>query len=231
MDHPARLPIDCPRCENRGVLALDDDRTIACPLCNNWCMLCLDNVPAFVQVTRPYRGSLIAGMRPTANGETLFEGYTCDYHKAALRSSSYIAPPTVGRYQVGQSYLAAQGRVFVVRYAYGEAANWQALEDAARQAIGTYRCAPYMGRSSIPVQQSLLRSSYADDETFTAIVRANKAIRIERSRTFWYNCSLRRRAGVRGRGAGALFGRAVRGGRVGERQLADEGVTVILLAL
>jgi len=35
-------------------------------------------------------------------------------------------------------------------------------------------------------------------------------------------------AGVRGRGAGALFGRAVRGGRVGERRLADEGVAVIL---
>jgi site-specific recombinase XerD len=29
-------------------------------------------------------------------------------------------------------------------------------------------------------------------------------------------------------GAGALFGRAVRGGRVGERRLADEGVAVIL---
>jgi hypothetical protein len=34
-------------------------------------------------------------------------------------------------------------------------------------------------------------------------------------------------AGVRGHGAGALFGRAVRGGRVGERRLADEGVAGI----
>jgi integrase len=33
---------------------------------------------------------------------------------------------------------------------------------------------------------------------------------------------------VRGHGAGALFGRAVRGGRVGERRLADEGVAIIL---
>jgi site-specific recombinase XerD len=33
---------------------------------------------------------------------------------------------------------------------------------------------------------------------------------------------------VRGRDAGALFGRAVRGGRVSERRLADEGVAVIL---
>ena len=33
---------------------------------------------------------------------------------------------------------------------------------------------------------------------------------------------------VRGRDAGALFGRAVRGGRGGERRLADEGVAVIL---
>ena len=36
-----------------------------------------------------------------------------------------------------------QGRVFVVRYAYAQAANWQELEDGARQAIGTYRYAPY----------------------------------------------------------------------------------------
>src|SRR5215211_5506188 len=143
MDHPARLPIDCPRCERCGVLALDDDRTIACPLCNNWCMLCLAGVPTFVSITRPYRGSLIAGMRLTADGETLFEGYACDYHKATLRSYSYIAPPMVSRYAPGQPYLAAQGRVFVVRYAYGQAAYWQELEDVARQAIGAYRYAPY----------------------------------------------------------------------------------------
>jgi hypothetical protein len=143
MDRPARLPIDCPRCENRGVLALDDDRMLPCPLCNNWCTLCLEGVPTFVPITRPYRGSLIAGMRPTADGERLFEGYACDYHKATLRSYSYIAPPMVGRFQAGQAYLAAQGRVFVVRYGYGQVTNWQELEDAARQAIGTYRYAPY----------------------------------------------------------------------------------------
>ena len=88
MAHPARLPIDCPRCENRGVRALDDDRTIACLLCNNWCSLCLDGVPTFVPMTRPYRGSLITGMRPTVDGERLFEGYACDYHKATLKSYS-----------------------------------------------------------------------------------------------------------------------------------------------
>ena len=142
MDRPARLPIDCPRCENRGIVPLVDDRTIACPLCNNWCAFCLDGVPTFVQITGPYRGSLIAGMRPTTDGEVLFEGYACDYHKAALKSYSYIAPPIVGRFQPGEAYLAAQGRVFVVRYAYGQAANWQHLEDVARQAIGTYRYAP-----------------------------------------------------------------------------------------
>ena len=133
MDHPARLPIDCPRCENRGVLALNDERTIACPLCNNWCSLCLEGVPTFVSIRRPYRGSRIAGMRPTAEGETLFESYACDEHKASLRSYSSIAPPMIGRYEAGEAYIAAQGRVFVVRYGYGEAANWQALEDAARQ--------------------------------------------------------------------------------------------------
>jgi hypothetical protein len=106
-------------------------------------MLCLADVPTFVPITRPYRGSLIAGMRPAADGETLFEGYACDYHKATLKSYSYIAPPMVGRYQAGQAYLAAQGRVFVVRYGYGEAANWQHLEEAARQAISSYTHAPY----------------------------------------------------------------------------------------
>jgi hypothetical protein len=49
----------------------------------------------------------------------------------------------IGRYASGQAYLAAQGRVFVVCYGYGEAGNWQELEDAARQAIGTYRYSPY----------------------------------------------------------------------------------------
>jgi len=143
MDRPSRLPVDCPRCENRGVVPLDDDRTIACPLCNSWCTLCLDGVPTFVQITRPYRGSLIAGMRPTADGERLFEGYACDYHKATLRSYSYIAPPMIGRYEAGQAYIAAQGRVFVVRYGHGEVANWQQLEDAAQKVVAAYRYAPY----------------------------------------------------------------------------------------
>ena len=35
-------------------------------------------------------------------------------------------------------------------------------------------------------------------------------------------------AGVRGRNTGPLFGRAVRGERLDERQLADKGVAVIL---
>ena len=143
MDRPVRLSVDCPRCENRGHIDLDDDRTLPCPLCNNWCNLCLEDVPTFVPITRPYRGGLIAGMRPIAKGETLFEGYACDYHKVTLKSYSYIAPLMVGRYQPGQAYLAAQGRVFVVQYAYGQAANWQELEEAARQVVASDRYAPY----------------------------------------------------------------------------------------
>jgi hypothetical protein len=61
-----------------------------------------------------------------------------------------------------------------------------------------------------------------------SLFRADKAIRIEQSRTFYFNGSLRRMAGVRGRGAGALFGRAIRGRRGGEQGLADEGGAVIL---
>ena len=143
MERPSRLPSHCPYCENRGVITLDDDATLPCPLCNNWCMLCLADVPTFVLLTRPYRGSLLAGMRPTTDGEVLFEGYACDYHKATLRSYSYIAPPMIGRYQPGAAYLAAQRRIFVVLYAYSEAQNWQDLEDDARQAIVPYRYAPY----------------------------------------------------------------------------------------
>jgi hypothetical protein len=75
MDRPFRLPTDCPRCENRGVINLDDDATLPCPLCNSWCVLCLADVPTFVTVTRLYHGCLIAGIRPTADGEVLFEGY------------------------------------------------------------------------------------------------------------------------------------------------------------
>ena len=144
MDHPARLPIDCPHCENRGHIDLgDDDVRLPCPLCNNWCTLCLEGVPTFVPIIRPYRGALIAGMRPAADGEILFEGYACDYHKVGLQSYSYIAPPMVGRFQPGEAYLAAQGRAFVVRYAYGQAASWQELEDAAQKVVASYKYAPY----------------------------------------------------------------------------------------
>jgi hypothetical protein len=137
MERPSRLPVDCPRCENRGHIDLNNDVTLSCPLCNNWCSFCLDGVPTFVPIMRPYRSSLIAGMRPTAKGEFLFEGYACDYHKATLRSYSYIAPPMVGHFQPGEAYLAAQGRVFVVHYGYGEAANWRHLDGEARQVISS----------------------------------------------------------------------------------------------
>src|SRR5262245_30149953 len=84
MDRPARLPADCPRCQNRDHIDLDDGVILPCPLCNNWCSPRLDGVPTFVQITRPYPGSLIAGLRPTTTGKRLFEGYACDYHQATL---------------------------------------------------------------------------------------------------------------------------------------------------
>jgi hypothetical protein len=71
-------------------------------------------------------------MRSTTDSEALFEGYACDYHEATLRSYSSIAPPMVGRYGPGVAYLAAHRRVFVVLYAYDQAANWQELEDAVK---------------------------------------------------------------------------------------------------
>lgn len=68
-----------------------------------------------------------------------------------------------------------------------------------------------------------------DPQTGAIVVRAgkgNKDRRVyARSGTI---AALDAWLGVRGRDAGALFGRAVRGGRVGERRLGDEGVTVIL---
>jgi hypothetical protein len=98
---------------------------------------------AMLFITGPVRALCLAGVRPTTDGEVLFEGYACDYHKATLRSYSYIAPPMVSRYQPGAAYLAAQGHVFVVLYAYGQAANWPELEDTAQQAISGYPYAPY----------------------------------------------------------------------------------------
>jgi hypothetical protein len=117
-------------------------------------MLCLAHVPTFIKVTRPYRSCLVAGMRQSPDGEVLFEGYACDYHKATLRSYSYIAPPMIGRFRPGAAYLAADGHVFVVLYGYGQAANWQDLEDAARQLIATYPYAPY-GSGIYPCPQEL----------------------------------------------------------------------------
>jgi hypothetical protein len=50
----------------------------------------------------------------------------------------------VGRFALGAAYLAMQwGRVFVELYSYGEAANWQALEDAARLAVTAQGRSPY----------------------------------------------------------------------------------------
>jgi len=51
MDRPARLPADCPRCENGGMIAQDDDKALACPLCNNWRAFCLDDVPTIATPT------------------------------------------------------------------------------------------------------------------------------------------------------------------------------------
>jgi hypothetical protein len=137
MDRSARLPIDCPRCENRGLLNLnDDDATLPCPLCNNWCMLCLTGVPTFVPIARLYRGALVAGLRSTTDGEILFEGYACDHHKATLHSYSYIAPLMLGSYQPGEAYLAAQGRVFAAyRHAPYGSGLYPCLPELAVQAV------------------------------------------------------------------------------------------------
>jgi len=84
----------------------------------------------------------------------------------------------VGCYEAGRSY-AMQVHVFAVCYTYGWPANWQQLEDAARQVTGAYPMVP-----GLSVQHSLLRGSYVDDEMFSIIVRADKAINIERPRIF-----------------------------------------------
>jgi hypothetical protein len=194
MDGSARLPIDRPRCENRGVVPLDDDRTIACPLCNNRCTLCLEGVPTFVPITRPYRGSLIAGIRPITDGETLFEGYACDYHKAALKSYSYIAPPMGAAIRRARHTSRHRGASLSCAMAMARQRTGNILRarpGRQSQPIGTRP----MVLGSIPVQQSLLRSSYVEYETFTINVWADRAIRIERSRTVCSNGSLRRMAG------------------------------------
>jgi hypothetical protein len=55
---------------------------------------------------RIFDGNLDEARVLEIDGEFLFEGYACDYHKATLRSYSYIAPPMIGCCQVGQAYLA-----------------------------------------------------------------------------------------------------------------------------
>lgn len=190
-------------------------------------MLCLADVPTFVKITRPYRGNLIAGMRPTIDGERLFEGYACDYHKAALRSYSSIAPPMVGRYMPGQAYLAAQGRVFVVRYAYGQVRTGTILRTRPDRPL-----APIDTR---PMAWSSILSSRACCAGRRLMMRHSPSVS---GTTRQYELSGHAPSGtmaafgawleVRGHGAGALFGRAVRGGRVGEWRLADERVAGIL---
>src|SRR2546430_2514072 len=119
MDHLTRLPVDCPRCESRGVIDLDDDVTHPCALCNSWGALCLSSSVCCAACTLMMRRS------PSVSGPTRH------YESSGQAPSGTMA-------------------------AFGA----------------------------------------------------------------WLK--------VRGHGTGALFGRAVRGGRGGERRLADEGVAVIL---
>jgi hypothetical protein len=72
----------------------------------------------------------------------------------------------VGRYEAGQACLAAQGRVSVVRYGYGQAANWRELEDARpNRPVGLSIRALWLG--------ALLKSlTYRHDFTYTVHIQA-----------------------------------------------------------
>jgi hypothetical protein len=141
MPQMERMPFNCPRCENRGVIILDDDTEFPCPHCNCWCVFCLAGPPAG---PRPQPGVLVAGARPAPDGDVLFEGYVCDFHKGRLRRYSFITPRMLGHFALGDAYLATQwGHVFTELYGYGEATNWQDLEDAARQAVAVQGRSPY----------------------------------------------------------------------------------------
>jgi len=155
MERPKRWPIECPCCENRGEIVLDDYTVLACPLCNSWCAFCL-KAPSSPAGERPGRGVLVAGARPAPEGELLFEGYVCDFHKGRLRSYSFITPPMVGRFAPGTAYLSTQwGRVFVELYGHGEAANWQELEDEARQPLRCSAARPTV-RAATPARRTWL---------------------------------------------------------------------------
>lgn len=143
MQAPTRLSFDCSRCENRGVIILDDDTEFPCPHCNCWCAFCLEERPGDCD-SRPHMGVLVAGARRSPDGDILFEGYACDVHKMRLRNYSFITPRMLGRFVLGAAYLARQwGCTFVELYGYGEAANWEELEDEARQAVALQGRSPY----------------------------------------------------------------------------------------
>ena len=156
MDRPARLPIDCPRCENRGVVPLDDDRTIACPLCNNWWTLCLEGVPTFVPIIRPYRvvSSPACGQLPPVRRYLRAT-------RATITRRCSAATPTLRR-----GWLAAirwARRTSRCRGASLSCATHMVRQETGRS-LRTQPDRPLapidthpMARSSIPVQQSLLR--------------------------------------------------------------------------
>jgi hypothetical protein len=70
-------------------------------------VFCLE-APGTPAGERPQRGVLVAGARPAPEGEVLFEGYVCDFHKGHLRSYSFITLRMVGRFALGAAYLAMQ---------------------------------------------------------------------------------------------------------------------------
>ena len=156
---PKRWSVDCVRCENQGLIVLGNDALFPCPICNGWCHFCLERGETH-RNTRPQRGVLLAGVQQTPDGKKLFEGYVCDHHKAKLHTYSFITTNMLVHFALGDAYIITQGkRAFVVLYGYGEAANWQALETDAWQAVtasdqatygqGCYKCPADMAERTI----------------------------------------------------------------------------------
>ena len=130
-----RWSVDCVRCENQGLIVLGNDALFPCPICNGWCRFCLEQHEQDDNI-QPLRGVLLVGLWQTAEGPVLFEDYVCDYHKHKFTSYGLITTQMLGHYNLGNAYIISQWkRAFVVLYGYGEAANWQALETDAWQAV------------------------------------------------------------------------------------------------
>ena len=162
MDHPARLPIDCPRCENRGHIDFgDDDVRLPCPLCNNWCTLCLEGVPTFVPIPDP----TAAVSSPACGRPLMARGCLRSMPVAITRRRLRVTPILRRRWSAAFRQVRRTSQHRGASSSYTTAMERQETGRSLKMRLGR-PLVPIdtrpMGRSSIPVQWSSLSKHDAD---------------------------------------------------------------------